>query len=362
MARFEVFIPATPPGLPMDVTLRVQSENWLAALKTGLQKMGGGQLPPNILCDIQEDGSIHVSDPSGQVFRIRELAEAPATTPVPAPGAPPAAAAAPLPRAAPSPPAPAPPAASAAPPVVPRPAPAPRKETPVPVKAAPRTAPVPVAPREARPPASPAPRPDAPPSRPRPSSIPDRVEETKAPAPRPRLVARSAPELEAEEVLSELFHRVADLGSKRSRQEGLAFLLDLAMDKIGCEAGSVLLSKLGEGDLGFAVARGPKADEIMKLGLTVPVGIGIVGFCAQENVCLAVSDVQKDPRWYRAVSEAIGYATRSLLCAPISSEGRVLGALEVLNKSGRDPFDSSDLAVLSYLAHQAAELLLRVEG
>jgi len=39
----------------------------------------------------------------------------------------------------------------------------------------------------------------------------------------------------------------------------------------------------------------------------------------------------------------------------------VRGALEVLNKRGRRPFDGSDLAVLSSLAHQAAELLERAE-
>ncbi len=184
----------------------------------------------------------------------------------------------------------------------------------------------------------------------------------KAPAPRPQLVARSTPEQKAEEVLTELFLEVADLSSKRTRQDGLAFLLDLAMQKIQCESGSVFVTSLGDGDLTFAVARGPKAAEIMKLDLKVPMGIGVVGFCAQENVCLAVSDAEKDPRWYRAVSKAIGYATRSLLCAPISSKGRVLGALELVNKSGRDPFDASDLAVLSYLAHQAAEFMQRIEG
>jgi len=35
----------------------------------------------------------------------------------------------------------------------------------------------------------------------------------------------------------------------------------------------------------------------------------------------------------------------------------VLGALEVLNKRGGRPFDAADLAVLSYLAHQATMVL-----
>src|SRR5260221_13931925 len=74
MPTFEVFLPAAPPALPGDVTLRVEAENWLAALKAGLQKMGAGTMATNILCDIKDDNSIHVTDPNaGRVFRIKEF-------------------------------------------------------------------------------------------------------------------------------------------------------------------------------------------------------------------------------------------------------------------------------------------------
>jgi GAF domain len=283
MPRFEVFVPAAPPALPLDVTLRLDAENWLAALKAGLEKIGGPGIASNVLCDIQADGSIHVTAPQGGgVFRIQELA------------------------AAPSPPS---------------------------MKPAPRSGaqPPPAAPRAAAPPAA-----------------PPRI--GRAPAPR-----------SGEDVLAELFERVGDLDPRADRKSALGFLLDLAMEKIDCEAGSVFLSS-GTGDLEFAVVRGPRAEEIRKLGLTVPMGTGIVGFCARENVSLAVSDAGKDPRFHGAVSQAIGYETRSLLCTPISKRGRVLGALEVVNKRGGLPFEKGDLAVLSYLAHQAAELVSRGES
>ena len=92
------------------------------------------------------------------------------------------------------------------------------------------------------------------------------------------------------------------------------------------------------------------------------VGVGIVGFCVQQDVCLAVSDAEKDPRFHRAISEAVGYRTRSVLCAPIARRGQVLGALEVLNRRDGTPFGPRDLAVVSYLAHQAAEHLARTGG
>jgi hypothetical protein len=271
MARFEVFVPAAPPRLPAAVTLRVDAGNWLAALKAGLGKTGGGEVAAHILCDIQPDGSIHVTGPSSTgVFRIREMEEAP-------------------------------------------------------------------------------------------TPFASRVEEVSGPSePQPARIGRPAPEPRAEDALAEVFQRAGEVHARRTRDDGLRFLLDLAMEKIRCESGSVFLARLGSGDLAFAVARGPKADEILRLGIRVPMGAGIVGFCTQENVCLAVSDAEKDARFYRRVSEAVGYATRSLLCAPISSGGRVHGALELVNKSGGRAFDPSDVAILSYLAHEAGSFLARL--
>ncbi len=277
MARFEVFVPAAPPKLPVDLTLRLEADHWLGALKTGLGRLGETQASNNVLCDVQADGSIHVTDPdTGRVFRILEL---PALPPVAAPPA-------------------------AAPPAEPK-------------------VPVPVPPR-----------------------------------PIGRLVAAAR----AEDVLAELFLEVSDLGQMEDRKLGLEFVLDNAMRIIGCEAGSVFTADLGRQDLSFEVVRGPSADKLMSLGLKVPIGVGVVGFCAQENVCVAVSDVEKDSRFYRAVSEATGYQTRSLLCAPMARKGRVVGCLEVLNKKGGKPYDQKDMAVLSYLAAQAAAFLARIDG
>jgi hypothetical protein len=279
--RFEVHVPASPPAVPADVTLRVDADHWLAALKAGLETLGAAQPISNVLCDVQPDGSIHVTDArGGGVFRVREAPAGPAAPPGP-PAARPAAAA---------------PAAAA-------------------------EAPGPAAPRIGRP---------------------------------------SAP-ARADDVLAELFERVGELERQGDRASGLGFLLDLAVEKADCEAGSVFLSRLGGRELEFAVVRGPRSQEILRLGLSVPAGRGIAGFCVREDVAVAVSDAEKDPRFHRAVSEAIGYETRSLLCAPIGKAGRVLGALEVLNKRGGRPFDAVDLAVVSYVAHQAAELLGRLD-
>jgi hypothetical protein len=257
MPRFEVFCPAAPPALPEAVTLRLEAEHWLAALKAGLARTGAGQPATNVLCDVQTDGSIHVTDPGGGgVFRIREVRDAA-------------------------------PAAAAA-----------------------------------------------------------------LPAGRPPATART------EDVLAALFEEVAAV-ARLDRQAGLERLLDLALERVDAEAGSILLATDGGRSLAFAAVRGPRASELAALRTSVPVGVGIVGFCVREDVALAVSDAQRDPRFHRAISEAIGYETGSILCAPIALKGQVLGALEVLNRRGGIPFGAQDLAVLTYLAHHAATHLAR---
>src|SRR4051794_11831518 len=84
MAKFEVFIPAAGAG-SFDLTFRVEAENWLAALNTGMKKIGEkGGAGSNVLVDIQDDESIHVTDPkSGRVFRIKEMIAAAAAAPAP---------------------------------------------------------------------------------------------------------------------------------------------------------------------------------------------------------------------------------------------------------------------------------------
>ena len=76
MAKFEVFIPpASAEGF--NVTFRVDANNWMAALRIGLMKLGQqGATAQNILVDIQDDNSVHVTESeSGRVFRIRELSD-----------------------------------------------------------------------------------------------------------------------------------------------------------------------------------------------------------------------------------------------------------------------------------------------
>jgi GAF domain-containing protein len=357
MARFEVFIPAAEPG-SFDVTLRVDAANWMQALKSGFHRLGEqGLVPHNVLVDVQDDGSVHVTDASSsRVFRIRELSEAEAASvklkPKPTPiGTEPVA----------------PPPSPAMVDVVSRTA---RPEPPLvgvarEVKDPHETSGMPVPPSPLEPTVvRPPDRPTSPmASRATPLSTPrvilPRMDELVSSAKPPvgpigrRKPARS-PAAQLEDVLAEVFERVQGVYQRRDAADGLGYLLDLAIEKIPVEAGSVFSSELVSGDLRFVVVRGPKAQEILEANIVIPAGTGIVGFCAVEGVSLALSDVQRDPRFYRGVSDRVHYETRSILCSPIIAHGRTFGCMELVNRRESPVFNEYEVGMLSYIAHQGA--------
>jgi hypothetical protein len=367
MAKFEVHIPASEPG-GFNLTLKVGADNWMAALKAGMQKLGEqGAISQNVMVDIQEDNSIHVTEAaSGRVFRIRELsAEEVQKAQVKRPSqiitAPPARA-------------PEPPARTEA-------------KTEPGLKA---VAPPPPAPAGAKtlvgapaPEAfdkdktllgrdEPPPRAQAAPPRSSPSSIQrgrvevTDVEELEQPVnpivgaigrPKSVLPAGKSQRQLAEDLLGELFLRVVEIDALTSPEAAAKFVLDLALEKIPCEAGSVLRSDGATGDLTFLQAHGPKANDLMNGKIVVPAGSGIAGFCAAEGVSVAVSDVEKDPRFYAAVGARVGFQTRSMLCSPMMTHGRSFGCVQLINRKGGPQFQEYEVGVLSYLAHQAALFL-----
>ncbi|MBI3183350.1 MAG: GAF domain-containing protein [Myxococcales bacterium] len=435
MPKFEVHIPPADEG-GFNITLRVDADNWMAALKTGLQKLGEqGANVQNVLVDIQDDNSLHVTESrSGRVFRIRELSEQESATAkvkrtlsgVPAAqlGLPAPQASAPQePITSPSgqaladdeedtdpgrrPPDEAPaPTAPVAPPVaaadlaatfiapqspqaaIARPIEQPAAAGPIeqplaarlieqPAAARPIEQPAAAGPIEQLAAAPPAPPPAKPaekvptkrieppmsalmtPFRGSAAIEPRQVDELEKPTrPIAGPIGRPRPtkerKQEIEDVLAEVFDRVQEIYSKHGEEQAMYFLLDLALEKIAADSGSVYRADAASGDLSFVAVRGPKADELLKARLVVPAGTGIVGFCAAAGVSLAVSDVERDPRYYAAVSEKLHYETKSVLCAPMMTHGRSFGCVQLLNRKGAPSFTEPEMGILSYVAHQAA--------
>jgi hypothetical protein len=365
MPRYEVHIPGVAPD-GLTVTFRVDAPNWMQALKTGFLKLGeAGFVVHNVLVDVADDGSLHVTEGgSGRVFRIRELTEAEAASakvkiPVPPPEV----------------------DESSALTQVLSPVPGPASVVPAPAKAQPQASPP--APAPAQPRAQEVPGAFEPTvMHPKPATSPDRPVGRSAPRPtplstpaltlpivelsEPTTPVRGAigrprpppPPRELEDMLAEVFDRVQGVYQFRESTPGLYYLLDLALEKIPAEAGSVFSSELITGTLRFVAVRGPKAKEILESRTVLPAGAGIAGFSIVEGVSVALSDVHRDRRWYSAIADKLQYDTRSLLCSPMVSAGRAYGCLELINRKPSSSFTDQEVGLLAYIAHQGALFLL----
>jgi PAS domain S-box-containing protein len=135
----------------------------------------------------------------------------------------------------------------------------------------------------------------------------------------------------------------------------LDLIVHKSIDILNAQAGSLLLLDKGTGDLMFSVALGPVSGSL--LGQRIPSGAGIAGAALQSGEGQIVNDVQADSRWYSAPDLATGFETRSVLCVPLTSRGRPIGALEAINKLDGSLFDNEDLELLSNFAVHAAVAL-----
>lgn len=162
-----------------------------------------------------------------------------------------------------------------------------------------------------------------------------------------------------ENILEDIFLEIQVIHEKdMAMEDAVNFIIDMAMEKVPAESGAILFADVNGRELYFATARGPKANEIMEF--RVPMGIGISGFCAKEGVSLAISDAQNDPRFYKEISDALGYTTHSVSCAPIQHEGRVYGCIELMNRTGGSTFSSNEVNALTYIGKQFAEYINRL--
>ncbi len=147
-----------------------------------------------------------------------------------------------------------------------------------------------------------------------------------------------------------LYEASLEFNSTLDLDELLPRLFDRVLEILDAEAGSIWLCR--NGNVVCHLARGPASEQLKDLEL--PLGAGIVGDVARRGEPELVDDVRDDPRFIYQVDEATGYATRSMLAAPLKAQDEVLGVFQLLNKrSGTGQFDQRDMALLTGLSATA---------
>jgi GAF domain-containing protein len=160
--------------------------------------------------------------------------------------------------------------------------------------------------------------------------------------------ARLAEELRAALVRSALAGTIA---APVSHSRLLEMIVETAAQVISSQAASLFLIDEEQRELVFEIALGQKAEEVKKF--RVPLGHGIAGHVAATGQPTATSGTA-DPRQAREIGENVGYVPRTILCVPLFYADRVIGVLELLDKTDGAPFTMLDMHVLGLFANMAA--------
>ena len=139
-------------------------------------------------------------------------------------------------------------------------------------------------------------------------------------------------------------------------EENLLNLLDQilynAMSLLKAEGGSLLLRDEETDELVFVLVHGDIQQKLRDY--RIQGDVGVAGWVATRGKPLIVNNPRQDRRFFLEVDDEFGFITRSLLCVPMMTHGKLVGVIELLNKQGNAGFLEADATLLSILAHVAA--------
>jgi Nif-specific regulatory protein len=151
-------------------------------------------------------------------------------------------------------------------------------------------------------------------------------------------------------------HEIASwVSSSQDLEKLLELVLETAVGILSAKAGSILLLNRRTKKLVFKATTGEKKQEVKSF--TINLGKGIAGHVAQTGKPLLISNVARDPLWDSSISHSLRLDTQSIACVPMQSEGRIIGVLEVIDKTDGRPLTESDLRDLSVFSDVAARAI-----
>ena len=151
--------------------------------------------------------------------------------------------------------------------------------------------------------------------------------------------------------LSILSHISRAANSVLEPRKVMEIVMSRAQDLIRTEAWSLLLVDDKEHSLSFEMATGERIEQMRNY--RVKIGQGVAGWVVQYKKPLIINDVKEDRRYDARIDMLTGFRTRSILCVPLISRGRIIGAVELINKR-RGPFTPADLQIVQTLVEPGA--------
>ncbi len=157
------------------------------------------------------------------------------------------------------------------------------------------------------------------------------------------------------EELEILFQMSSSLSSTLEFSKILDIIIESTKTLLKAEASSLLLLDDTTNELYFASATGDVSARLKNL--TVPLDKGIAGACVRTGKPKIVNDTSADNEFYSGIDKQTGFATKSIIAAPLTISGKTIGVIEVLNKKSKQVWNKDDTELLIIIAMQAARVI-----
>ena len=142
------------------------------------------------------------------------------------------------------------------------------------------------------------------------------------------------------------------IGSVTGLPQMLEQVIKMTQQTLNASAASILLFRNNAQELYFEAASGPVGKSLRQVKLNAQ--YGIAGQVARTGKPLIVNDVTRSTNFHKMIDDTTGFSTKSLICAPLSVNHKILGVIEVLNKRDGSLFGEPDLEAVVSVATTAA--------
>jgi len=148
---------------------------------------------------------------------------------------------------------------------------------------------------------------------------------------------------------------ISALALVSSRQELYLQILEMSAELLKATSGSLMLLNETDGTLKIAAAKGMTPS--LAKSMSVAFGEGIAGRVAKSGFPMLVNDIEQDSRV--AVKNRPRFKTKSFLSLPLEVEDRLIGVLNLADKSNGANFNEADLNLVQTFTKHAVSMIDR---
>lgn len=175
-------------------------------------------------------------------------------------------------------------------------------------------------------------------------------------APAPVEAAPARRHSEGEDLIGDLFESMHDLNFVQDIVSGSQFVLGIIARTLPADLILIHVFDINSGHFVIVRAHGSGADALI-LHRT-PDSDPLFDSVMRRSGSLHLSDTSGDPRYQGGRWSKTGVVPKCTLCGGVKQGGRYLGAIEVVNPLGGEPFHASEINALDYICEQFAEFLV----